>query len=90
MPMKFVQRRLSCQLGDPTGLLGGIVDGRLNQRNAGTIAGAVDALQCSGGETVADVGFGGGLGLQLLLDGVGVDGRVHGIEPSPSMVARAR
>jgi SAM-dependent methyltransferase len=88
--MKFLQRLLSRQLGHPSGLLGGIVASQLNQRNGKSIAGAVDALHCTGGETVADIGFGGGLGLRLLLDAVGPDGRVHGVEPSASMVTRAR
>lgn len=37
----------------------------------------------------ADVGFGGGLGLQLLLDAVGPDGHVHGVELSNTMLAAA-
>jgi ubiquinone/menaquinone biosynthesis C-methylase UbiE len=90
MPVKFLQRLLSKQLGNPSGLLGGVVAGKLNQRNAKSITAAVSTLQCTGGERVADVGFGGGLGLQLLLDAVGADGRVYGVEPSPSMVTRAR
>ena len=90
MPVKFLQRLLSKQLGNPSGLLGGVVAGQLNQRNAKAITAAVRTLRCAGGEKVADIGFGGGLGLQLLLDAVGADGRVYGIEPSPSMVTRAR
>jgi SAM-dependent methyltransferase len=90
MAIKLLQRLLSRQLGNPSGLLGGVVANQLNQRNAKSITAAVAALECTGGEHVADIGFGGGLGLQLLLDAVGVDGRVYGIEPSPSMVGRAR
>ncbi|TXL60902.1 methyltransferase domain-containing protein [Aeromicrobium terrae] len=90
MAIKLVQRLLSRQLGNPSGLLGGVVANQLNERNGASITAAVDALGCTGGERVADIGFGGGIGLGLLLDAVGADGRVHGIEPSPSMVARAR
>jgi ubiquinone/menaquinone biosynthesis C-methylase UbiE len=38
----------------------------------------------------ADVGFGGGLGLQVLLDRVGPSGHVHGVELSDTMLAAAR
>jgi arsenite methyltransferase len=62
----------------------------LNKGNAGTITAAVEALGLTGGETVADVGFGGGLGLDRLLAATGSDGHVHGVEPSSDMLARAR
>jgi len=62
----------------------------LNKSNAASIAAAVDALELTGGETVADIGFGGGLGLDLLLAASGNHGRVHGVEPSGDMLARAR
>jgi arsenite methyltransferase len=39
---------------------------------------------------VAEIGFGGGAGLALLLDQVGPAGVVHGIEISPTMLAAAR
>ncbi|MGW4242207.1 class I SAM-dependent methyltransferase [Nocardia sp. NPDC004722] len=37
---------------------------------------------------MADIGFGGGVGLSLLLDRVGAGGTVHGVDISPDMVAR--
>lgn len=37
----------------------------------------------------ADLGFGGGLGLALLLDRVGARGQVVGVDVSPAMVRRA-
>jgi len=77
-------------LGDPSGFFGNLVVGQLNKRNYEAIAGAVATLELEGGETVADVGYGGGAGLRLLLDTVGESGRVHGIEPSTSMVERSR
>ena len=88
--MSFLQRRLAKQLGDPSGLFGRVVAGTLNKRNRRPIAGAVAALRLEGGETVADIGYGGGIGLSLLLDAVGATGRVHGIDPSPTMVERSR
>jgi len=91
MALKFFQRRpLAKQLGDPSGLMGSVVANKLNQRNRNSIAGAVSALACTGSESVADIGFGGGLGLELRMEAVGGSGQVHGVEPSASMVARAK
>jgi ubiquinone/menaquinone biosynthesis C-methylase UbiE len=89
VPDLFV-RALSRQLGNPTGPMGSLVARMLNKNNAAVITAAVEALGLTGGERVADIGFGGGLGLDLLLDAVGDDGRVYGVEPSPSMLDRAR
>lgn len=86
----FLLPTLGRQLGGPSGPLGSLVARVLNRGNTPTITAAVDLLGLTGGETVADVGFGGGLGLDLLLDAVGDRGRVHGVEPSSDMVARAR
>jgi len=44
----------------------------------------------AGSDRVADIGFGGGLGLDLLLAQTRKGGRVHGVEPSPDMLNRAR
>ena len=38
---------------------------------------------------VADVGFGGGVGIALLLDRVDAGGKVHGVEVSSEMLSRA-
>jgi len=78
---------LSRQLGNPSGPLGVLIANGLNRGNGPTISAAVDQLDPQRTEVVADVGFGGGLGLDLLLQRAGV---VHGIEPSPTMLARAR
>ncbi|WP_220454206.1 methyltransferase domain-containing protein [Nocardioides immobilis] len=83
-------RTLGRQLGGPSGPLGTVVARMLNKGNAATIRAAVEALELTGGETAADIGFGGGLGLDLLLAGTGESGRVHGVEPSGDMVTRAR
>lgn len=89
IPLRGYHRMIARQLGGPSGLLGGRVAARLNAQNGPLIAAAVDALDLSGGERVADVGFGGGAGLGLLLSAVGASGEVHGIDPSTSMVTRA-
>jgi arsenite methyltransferase len=83
-------RTLSRQLGGPSGPLGGLVARMLNKGNAAAITAAVETLDLTGSETVADIGFGGGFGLGLLLDATKDDGRVHGVEPAADMLTRAR
>lgn len=80
---------LARQLGRPTGLGGRFVVRRLNKSNRPLAAGAVEALDPKPDEVVADIGFGGGVGLGLLLDRIGPAGRVHGVDISPTMVDRA-
>ncbi|UMG92667.1 methyltransferase domain-containing protein [Nocardioides sp. TF02-7] len=87
-PPAFVVRTLARQLGGPSGRLGAVVARMLNKGNRPTITAAVDALDLGGRETVADIGFGGGYGLDLLLKAV-PDGVVHGVEPSADMLTRA-
>lgn len=83
-------RTLSRQLGGPSGPLGSLVALFMNKGNGPAITAAVDALELTGSEEVADIGFGGGLGLGLLLDETRDGGRVHGVEPSRDMLRRAR
>ena len=80
---------LAAQLARPAGLRGRLVGIMLNRANGGAIAKAVDALATKPGAVVADLGFGGGLGLALLLDRVGAQGQVHGVELSSTMLSRA-
>jgi SAM-dependent methyltransferase len=84
-----VVRAVARQLGGPAGPLGAVVARMLNKGNGPTIRAAVQALELTGEETVADIGFGGGYGLELLLAAL-PDGVVHGVEPSRDMLARAR
>lgn len=77
------------QLGRPHGILSPFVARALNRGNEKAIVAAVDAAQAPRGGVAADVGFGGGVGLQLLLDGIG-DGGVHGIEIADDMLRRAK
>lgn len=81
---------LAGQLGHPHGLLGKGVVRILNRGNARAIAGAVDAAVDGGAQAVADIGFGGGAGLSMLLEQADPAGVVHGIELSADMLARAR
>jgi arsenite methyltransferase len=79
----------AAQLGKPTGLRGLVVGTMLNRTNRGMIADAVDALELKPGATAADLGFGGGAGLAMLLQRVGPQGHVLGVDLSPTMVRRA-
>jgi ubiquinone/menaquinone biosynthesis C-methylase UbiE len=61
----------------------------MNRRNRDLIQGCVEAIAPRKGSSVADVGFGGGAGLRMLVERVGLTGIVTGVEPSESMRARA-
>jgi SAM-dependent methyltransferase len=78
------------QLGRPHGRLNRVVAAALNRGNRPAITAAVRASAAAPNDVVADIGFGGGIGLSMLLDGVGADGVVHGIEISREMLDRAR
>ncbi|MGW4063745.1 class I SAM-dependent methyltransferase [Amycolatopsis sp. NPDC004747] len=78
---------LARQLGHPSGLRGRIVGTMLNRRNRDPVTAAVAALGLEAGETALDIGFGGGLGLALLLRSART---VHGAEISTTMLERAR
>lgn len=84
-----LDRSVATQLGRPQGLAGRLVGAVLNRANGSLIAQAVDALDLGDGATAADIGFGGGAGLRLLLDRVGPTGKVHGVEVSTEMLERA-
>lgn len=59
------------QLGHPSGLRGRLVGVALNHGNRSFVGAAVQALQPDATAIVADVGFGGGVGLKFLLDSIG-------------------
>jgi ubiquinone/menaquinone biosynthesis C-methylase UbiE len=89
----FRERLLSAvagQLGRPHGILSPFVARALNRGNENAIVAAVDEAQAARGGVVADIGFGGGVGLQLLLDRIGDEGVVHGIEIADDMLSRAK
>ncbi len=81
---------LAAQLGRPEGVRGRIVARRLNRDNRTALTAAVDATELKPGQVAADIGFGGGLGLQLLLERARPGGHVHGIDLSDTMLERAR
>ena len=77
------------QLGHPQGRPAPLVAGFMNRANADQNRHAVEALEVASHHDVLDAGFGGGVGLRLLLDRV-TEGRVAGIEGSDDMVSRAK
>lgn len=62
----------------------------LNKGNSQAVHGAVEAADPQPGQSVADFGFGGGVGLRPLLDRVGPSGHVHGVEIADTMLSGAR
>jgi len=94
MPVRErLTRALARQLGHPRGPFGRLVGRVLNRRNAPALRAAVAALPVRPGDVLADIGFGGGVGLQLLLrrlDEAGPgSGLVHGVDVSGTMLAAA-
>jgi arsenite methyltransferase len=84
-----IDAKLARQLGRPAGVTGRLVAKGLNRGNRRTIEAAVAALPGGPGAALADVGFGGGLGLRLLLARHDV-AEVHGVEISTTMLERMR
>ncbi|MBU3066750.1 methyltransferase domain-containing protein [Nocardia sp. NEAU-G5] len=78
------------QLGNPHGPLGRVVGTVLNRGNRFLIDASIDAAEVASGAAAADVGFGGGVGLSVLLERVGAEGTVHAVELSREMLAGAR
>ena len=81
---------LARQLGRPDGMRGRVVARHLNRGNRSTVTAAVDATGVGSGQTAADIGFGGGVGLPLLLVRVLPGGHVHGVDLSDTMLDRAK
>lgn len=77
------------QLGRPRGLFGRLLVGMLNRENLPLNLHMVGALELRSGDEVLEVGFGGGVGLDLILRHT-KDVRVTGVERAPDMVTLAR
>jgi arsenite methyltransferase len=78
------------QLGRPEGWRGRILARGLNRGNRTFVAAAVGAAGLRPGDVGADIGFGGGVGLELLMAEVGPSGTVQGVDVSATMVDAAR
>lgn len=86
---KSILSYMAGQAGGPSGPVGRMLAIGLNRGNRDMIRAAAAACELVPGDTAADVGFGGGAGLELLLKAVGPGGRVDGIEVSATMLKRA-
>jgi SAM-dependent methyltransferase len=88
------------QLSRPAGFRGRLVARGLNRGNRAAVEAAAEATRVAPGQVAADIGFGGGVGLPILLDRTqpggqvpgdhGHGGHVHGVELSEAMLQRAR
>ena len=84
-----IEAGIARQLGHPAGLVGRLISKGLNRGNRRVIERAAQALPSGPKASVADVGFGGGIGLRLLLDRPDAP-TVHGVEVSTEMIKQAR
>jgi ubiquinone/menaquinone biosynthesis C-methylase UbiE len=86
--MNFVKSLFMRAFGRPTGFsgrLGGIIMARMNQRIAQR---AIELLDVQPSDSVLEVGFGSGMGIELLARSAS-SGRVASIDPSEEMVEQA-
>ncbi|MGH9409600.1 MAG: class I SAM-dependent methyltransferase [Vicinamibacterales bacterium] len=82
---EYVLRKLAC----PDGHLAGFFSKLLNLSNAALNAAVIGKLSEKTGQALLDIGFGGGVGIDLALADVRV-ARVAGIDPSQAMVRAAQ
>ena len=81
---------LARQAGHPAGPVGRLVGVALNWGDSKDVTAAVDLLTIPSSGVVADVGFGGGVGLRRLLERVDARGKVYGVEVSSVMLSSVR
>jgi ubiquinone/menaquinone biosynthesis C-methylase UbiE len=87
--MSIAHRMLMRMFGRPQGILGrlgGIIMARTNQQCAAWV---IDLLGIQPNDSVLEVGFGPGVGIQLLARSVS-GGYIAGIDPSEEMVQQAK
>ncbi len=78
---------LARQAGHPAGYVGRLMGVAFNVGDRKDVTAAVETLTIPSSGVVADIGFGGGVGLRLLLDRVDARGKVHGVEVSSAMLS---
>lgn len=81
-----LRNAVSHQLSNPTGAGGRVIAALMNRGNRKMNARAVDLLDVESGTRVLDLGFGGGLAIEMLL---ARGARVWGVERAGDMVAAA-
>ena len=82
--------KLLQQLGNPHGWFTPVISRSFNKRNRNIIRQAIAASEATNGNTVLDIGFGGGVSLGLLAEIVGQTGHIIASDPSIDIIARAR
>lgn len=80
---------VASQFAHPRGAVAPLMAALLNVVNKKVNQAAIEAAGIDRGDSVIDIGFGGGVGLELALRATGEDGRVLAVDPSKEMVARA-
>lgn len=81
---------VASQFAHPRGAAAPVMALLLNSVNKKVNQAAVEAARIERGDTVVDIGFGGGVGLELALRAAGDAGRVLAVDPSKEMVSRAQ
>ena len=89
MLQKFVRRHISSQFGNPSGLLGRMIEKRMSKRTAGDAKWTVALLDIQPTSRILEIGFGGGVSTQLASREAS-QGFVAGIDHSTTMVQVAR
>ena len=87
--MDFVKSILMRAFGRPTGILGrlgGVIMARMNRRMAQR---AIELLDIQPSDRVLEIGFGPGVGIQLLASSAS-SGWVAGVDPSEEMIEQAK
>lgn len=84
------KRHLVSQLGHPRGWLGSAIAEQMNASNLGMSRHGIAALGLQPGQTVWELGFGGGVALPLLLEAVGPQGKVLGLDRAKTMLKAAK
>lgn len=79
-----IRRVMARQFAEPHGPLGRAAGALMARTNAQTTAKLIDRVALRGDETVLEIGYGPGIGIELLAQRV-TTGHVSGIDPSPIM-----
>ena len=85
----MLNKVIAQQLGNPFGLLGRVVTVIMNSANKQMNRASVTALHLQGDHRVLDIGFGGGIALEMMSSEVN-DGTVVGMEMSDTALRQAR